>query len=414
MPNLRLSWLAWTAVVLLEARTVWGDLFRPESAGFTSSQSVRGVDGRRLGGSGTGTITSLFLSGNFGKIDTSVASPEASAIAASGKRRHSAAIKKAATRALVSVLVSRQLISGNEDIRPTVQTIGVDPIGNRHVRVQQYINGKPVEGSSMVVHVRKDGTVFAANGEAPTASDLTSSEAFGGSSRLSCVEAAEFALREYGVTDGIWISDCEDAAVLGFDGVARAAFKRLIGFQRPGEPYQKTLIFASQQDGRLVAHHPQTRGERSIRTYDCQNTYDNCVLRINSSVPVGSTKKSVLDAHNYTILTLDYYLQQFGRDSLDGMGLTVKSYANVGDKFNNAYWDGEACWYGSGDGTTFRPFSMALGEKSTLRTNQQTAHSSPLTFASFCQCTDSNCRRCCARGKDLRFETKFSFFTTVD
>lgn len=380
MSNLGLWWLAWIAIVLLQARTAWGDLSRPESAGFTSSQSVRGVDGRRLGGSGTGTIKTIFLSGNFGKIDASGASPETSATAAEGKRRHSAAIKKAATRALVSVLVSRQMISGNEDIRPTGQTIGVDPRGNRHVRVQQYINGKPVEGSSMVVHVRKDGTVFAANGESPTASDALSSEAFAGSSNPSCVEATELALSEYGVTDGIWIGDCEDAAVLGFDGVARAAFKRLIGFQRPGEPHQRSLIFASQRDGRLVALHPQTRGERSLRTYDCQNTYDNCVLRINSSVPVGSTKKSVLDAHNYTLLTLDYYLQQFGRDSIDGMGLTFNSYANVGDKFNNAYWDGEACWYGSGDGTTFRPFSMALGENSALRANQQTAHCSPLTF----------------------------------
>jgi bacillolysin len=327
---------------------------------------VNGIDGRRQGGGGRDTIKSLFLFGNFGTIDASIAFPEASATAAVGKRRHSAAIKKAATQALVSVLVSKQFISGNEDIRPTGQTIGVDPKGNRHVRVQQYINGKPVEGSSMVVHVRKDGTVFAANGEAPTASGMSSTGEFVGSSSLSCEDAAELALSEYGVADGTWISDCEDAAVLGFDGVGRAAFKRLVGYQRPGEPYQRTLIFADQRDSRLVALHPKTRGGRSLRTYDCQNTYNNCVLRINSTAPVGSPKKSVLDAHNFTLLTLNYYQQQFGRDSLDGKGLTVKSYANVGDKFNNAYWDGEACWYGSGDGSAFRPFSMALGENSTL------------------------------------------------
>jgi Zn-dependent metalloprotease len=353
MSNLRLQWLTLVAFVLLGARTACGKLSRPDSAEFTSNHSVRDA------------VNSLFLYGNYGKIDPSVASPAPSATAAGGKRRHSAAVKKAATRALVSILISKQLISGDEDIRPTGQAIGVDPGGNQHVRVQQYISGKPVEGSSMVVHVRKDGTVFAANGEAPTASDATRFGPFAGSSTLSCVDAVELALSEYAVTGGAWISDCEDAAVLGFDGVARVAFKRMVGYQPRGDPYQRTIIFADKRDGRLVAFHPQTRGYRSLRTYDCQNTYDNCVLRINATVPIGSTRKSVLNAHNYTLLTLDYYQRHFGRDSLDGMGITVMSYANVGDKFNNAYWDGEACWYGSGDGSTYRPFSMALGECST-------------------------------------------------
>jgi Thermolysin metallopeptidase, catalytic domain/Fungalysin/Thermolysin Propeptide Motif len=384
MSNHHRLWLAaWIVVALQKARQVWGGIVRSDSAFFTSSQSERDSGRRRLGGNGQ-TGNSLFLYGNYGKIDAGVAFAEASGSSAAGKRRRSFFVKKAATQALVSVLVTKQLISGNEDIRPTDQTVGVDPKGNRHVRVQQYMNGKPVEGSSMVVHVRKGGTVFAVNGETPTASDVSTLEEFGGSSNMTCVEAVELALSEYGVTDGTWISECEDAAVLGFDGVGRAAFKRLIGYHRHGEPYQRTLVFADRRDGRLVALHPRTRGESSLRTYDCQNTYDNCVLRItNASIPVGFTKKSVLDAHNFTTLTLDYFQRHLGRESLNSMRITVKSYASVGETLNNAYWDGEACWYGSGDGMTYRPFSMALGETSTRSSSESTRSASFATDLCF-------------------------------
>ncbi|MCB1402886.1 MAG: M4 family metallopeptidase, partial [Rhodobacteraceae bacterium] len=52
----------------------------------------------------------------------------------------------------------------------------------------------------------------------------------------------------------------------------------------------------------------------------------------------------------------DLYFEEFGRNSLDGAGMTLVATVHHRRNFNNAFWDGSQMAYGDGDGEIFRTF----------------------------------------------------------
>ncbi|KJD46061.1 M4 family metallopeptidase [Paenibacillus terrae] len=66
---------------------------------------------------------------------------------------------------------------------------------------------------------------------------------------------------------------------------------------------------------------------------------------------------AAVDAHAYAIRTYDYYKNKFGRDSIDGRGMQIRSTVHYGKKYNNAFWNGSQMTYGDGDGKLFTFFS---------------------------------------------------------
>lgn len=48
-----------------------------------------------------------------------------------------------------------------------------------------------------------------------------------------------------------------------------------------------------------------------------------------------------------------FYKEVFGRNSIDGNGMTMMSSEHYGDKYNNAFWNGSQMVYGDGDGEIF-------------------------------------------------------------
>lgn len=69
---------------------------------------------------------------------------------------------------------------------------------------------------------------------------------------------------------------------------------------------------------------------------------------------------SVNEAYTHSGCTYDFYLKQFGRNSLDGRGMTLVSSVHVGSKLNNAFWNGQQMAYGDGDGLAFHRFTRSL------------------------------------------------------
>ncbi|MEV4339487.1 M4 family metallopeptidase [Streptomyces sp. NPDC049590] len=75
-----------------------------------------------------------------------------------------------------------------------------------------------------------------------------------------------------------------------------------------------------------------------------------------------ATESGAVDAHWAAGQVYDYYRTAFGRDSLDGHGMTVNSVVGAtdyGQPYVNAFWDGQKMVYGSGD-AEYRPLSAAL------------------------------------------------------
>lgn len=69
---------------------------------------------------------------------------------------------------------------------------------------------------------------------------------------------------------------------------------------------------------------------------------------------------AVDEAYDGSGETYNFYFSQFGRDSLDGMGLPLVSSVHYGNAHNNAYWTGVQMLYGDGDGQIFKRFTASL------------------------------------------------------
>lgn len=67
--------------------------------------------------------------------------------------------------------------------------------------------------------------------------------------------------------------------------------------------------------------------------------------------------KEADDAYDGAGEVYDLYFKEFGRDSLDNAGLTLKATVHHRLKYNNAFWEGTQMAYGDGDGQIFRTFT---------------------------------------------------------
>jgi hypothetical protein len=239
-----------------------------------------------------------------------------------------ARIKAAATRALKLILVEELGAVGDEVVEPVGRRVHVDQqTNNLHVRFQQSLRGLPIEGASLNLHMSPQGLIFGVNGEFIPSANMELRIL------VDCDEAMETARIESNLTDGAvsrwsWLSECVPAAVLGRDGLGHYCWKRTLEVQSPGQPPHREVMFGSGVNGRLVARHPQAFGARSLETRDCKSLTDNCVVVSNSSDPISSGDAAVDAAHNKAILVYDYLKTAYGRDSLDGNGMTIVSQAH--------------------------------------------------------------------------------------
>jgi Zn-dependent metalloprotease len=105
----------------------------------------------------------------------------------------------------------------------------------------------------------------------------------------------------------------------------------------------------------------------AIVTVNALNTSPENPAQFNYQIVTsGSTNfnfKAAVSAHWNSIRSYDYYKNTFNRNSIDGVGGNIISFVNVaeddGSSLGNAFWNGEAMWYGNGD-QTFKPLARGL------------------------------------------------------
>jgi Fungalysin/Thermolysin Propeptide Motif len=172
------------------------------------------------------------------------------------------AIKVAATSKLFHLLSLSVMVdlSRTEDITST-SLVATDVVPSTHDRgvvvtmFTQYLEGLPVEGASLAMHIdTRDGAVVALEGKLHPASTDSSVPCKVGGCEVA-VEAAFETLTQRRGRNGVWSSPCDDAAVVGDDGSAHVAYKRVRSYD--GVDGGSDAIFASRLDGSLVAVHPR-------------------------------------------------------------------------------------------------------------------------------------------------------------
>ncbi|SHE76501.1 thermolysin/neutral peptidase B [Seinonella peptonophila] len=99
---------------------------------------------------------------------------------------------------------------------------------------------------------------------------------------------------------------------------------------------------------------------RKIQTYDAEKQDQNLPGKLIKSSSTTFNEPAGVDAHTYAEKTFDFYKKKFGRNSFDDKGGKLISSVHVGDKWNNAAWDGKQMLYGDGDGKVFTMLSGSL------------------------------------------------------
>ena len=301
---------------------------RPQMVRGGEKASEHRVLQRNLAGKPT------IIQGNLGKLTTQ------------GLRVNDENLKAEAKNTLQSLTIDILGATGLEILVPRDRVIVKDKQGKSHIRFEEEIHGMKVEGASMFMHLDKDENVFALNGE------FVSEDSIPEEAELDCKAAMASALEQSGIEDGEWLTDCELSVVHGADGHGHLAWKRLISFHTETGLPQKDVLFGSATTGALVARHPKHWGARSLRTKNCGETTFNCPVVSTSSSMINTGDNSVDSAHNHAIKVYNYFAKRFGRDSLDGLGITVESNVRFDVDYSNAFWDDitRAFYYGDGDG----------------------------------------------------------------
>ncbi|MBD0741825.1 M4 family metallopeptidase [Streptomyces sp. CBMA152] len=129
---------------------------------------------------------------------------------------------------------------------------------------------------------------------------------------------------------------------------------------------------------RGVAAPTGTPSDKPVRTlYDAGHQETLPGNKVHSETDKPSKDKSVNQAHDALGATFELYLKAYGRHSIDDAGLPLNASVHYGEKYDNAFWNGEQMVFGDGDGNLFGDFTVSvdvIGHELTHGVTQYTAN----------------------------------------
>jgi Zn-dependent metalloprotease len=78
--------------------------------------------------------------------------------------------------------------------------------------------------------------------------------------------------------------------------------------------------------------------------------------------------------------TFDFYLANYGRNSIDDAGFALKATVHYGIRYDNAFWNGKQMVFGDGDGKLFNRFTSSLDVIGHELAHGVTAHEAGLVY----------------------------------
>ncbi|MFD0541644.1 hypothetical protein ACFQY7_55415 [Actinomadura luteofluorescens] len=165
------------------------------------------------------------------------------------------------------------------------------------------------------------------------------------------------------------------------------------GHTRPGPPYAgahlRPVHRAADGRGRGPSPSEDFVPDRTINDAGHREELPGRTVRAEGAPATGDPTAD--RAYDWLGTTFDFFEAVYRRDSIDGAGLPMVSTVHYGDKYDNAFWNGEQMVYGDGDGVLFTDFtapstspgtSSSTASPSTPRTWSTTA--SPARSTSPC------------------------------
>jgi Zn-dependent metalloprotease len=116
----------------------------------------------------------------------------------------------------------------------------------------------------------------------------------------------------------------------------------------------------------------------AVTVFDCN--HGQTLPGVQVPNPATSPDATAQRAFAETTSVVAFYSQVFGRNSIDGAGMTLISSIHYGTKYNNAFWTGLQMTYGDGDGSIFVDFTKGNDVIGHELTHGVTQHSLQLNY----------------------------------
>jgi Zn-dependent metalloprotease len=134
--------------------------------------------------------------------------------------------------------------------------------------------------------------------------------------------------------------------------------------------------------GLKVTHDSNSSGELKKQRTICNSAHTHdlpgVVLRSEGQAPVADA--AVNEAYDGLGDTFDFYLAAYQRNSIDNAGLPLKASVHFGEKYDNAFWNGQQMVFGDGDGIIFNGFTNCLDVIGHELTHGVTGSEANLTY----------------------------------
>ncbi|MGW8331051.1 M4 family metallopeptidase [Streptomyces sp. NPDC055897] len=166
------------------------------------------------------------------------------------------------------------------------------------------------------------------------------------------------------------------------------------GVRLDGKPVELQVDRDEARNAYVLRDRSRIQGDNVLATWDARGkwasdlvgTWPEDILEVSSATPAfgaEATESGAVDAHWAAGQVHDYFKNNYGRDSLDGRGMTVNSLVGVtdyGQPYVNAFWDGQKMVYGTGD-AEYRPLSAGLDVVGHEMTHGVIENSAGLVYA---------------------------------
>lgn len=136
---------------------------------------------------------------------------------------------------------------------------------------------------------------------------------------------------------------------------AAAAAANALRLDEPMRAVRLTLSIGD--DDSLVAEFSDAPN-RTVSDADNTERLPGRPVRLEGEGPVGDL--AVDEAYDGLGSTFRLYSEVFGRNSIDGAGLSLDATVHFGELYDNAFWNGERMVFGDGDGEIFGRFTASL------------------------------------------------------
>lgn len=234
-----------------------------------------------------------------------------------------------------------------------VDRVEEDALGMHHVRLEQRVDGRPVFGGQLIVHLTPDNQVVAVNGKfapqakAPAKPALTPAQAYARARQdLALTGKSETGKLDNGPSlRGSQLLVFNPALLDQGTDENHLAYRLVID-----DPVVPAIwvVFIDAETGQTLFRYNdlETGKDRSIYDLNGSTTLPGTSCYTEGG-PVGNPSADCIDAFNFTGDTYDYFSTNFGRDGYDDAGATMKASVRY-DNWANASWNGVRTTFGPG------------------------------------------------------------------